>query len=116
MSRRSLRSEQLAQLVDSLPPERAGFMVALGVMYAPAVIILDLALAARLSRSVLRGWHFRQDGLASAVRAGVDPALIGLVSALTVNEVIRALVYRTMIHPALNRVAPVTQRAQPADP
>ena len=112
MSRRSRRSEQWAQLLDSLPAERAGFMVVLGMMYAPAVIILDLALAVVLSRSIRRSWHARQDGLVTALRAGADPALIGLVGALAVNEVVRALVFRTMIRPVVSGTASSAQRAE----
>lgn len=88
----------------------------LGVPYAPAVMILDVALAVVLSRSVLRSWHARQGGLVSALRAGVNPALIGRVGALIVNEVIRVLVIRSIIRPALNRAASSAQQEQPSYP
>lgn len=79
MSRASRRGEQLRQLFGPLPPQQAGALFTLGRIYAPAVVSLDLALAAVLSRSVLRSWQARQSGLASAIRAGVNPALIGPV-------------------------------------
>jgi hypothetical protein len=116
MSRASRRREQARQVLGNLPPEQAGLIVALGVIYAPAVVILDLTLAAVLSRSLLRSWRARQHGLGSALRAGVNPALIGLVGALTVNEVIRALVLRTLIRPAFNRAAHSGSQAQPPSP
>ena len=116
MSRASCRREQLRQLFDTLPPDRSGAAVMLGLSYAPAVIILDVALAGVLSRAAFRSWQARHDGLASALRTGVNPTLIGLVGALTVNEVIRALVFRAMIRPAINGAASSAQRTQPFDP
>jgi hypothetical protein len=56
-----------------------------------------------LSRSILRSWRARQDGLGAAVQAGVSSALIGLVGAMAVNELVRAVVFRTLIRPALSR-------------
>jgi hypothetical protein len=101
MSRASRRWEQLGRLQRNLPPEYAGAVVWLGIIYAPAVIVIDLSLAAVLSRSILRSWRARQGGLAAAVQAGVSPSLIGLVGAMAVNELVRAVVFRTLIRPAL---------------
>jgi hypothetical protein len=103
MSRAARRREQLGRLQRNLPPEYGGAVVWLGMIYAPAVIIIDLSLAAVLSRSILRSWRARRDGLAAAVQAGVSPALIGLVGAMAVNELVRAVVFRTLIRPALTR-------------
>jgi hypothetical protein len=103
MSRAARRREQLARLQRNLPSEYAGALVWLGIIYAPAVIIIDLSLAAVLSRSLVRSWRARQDGLAAAVQAGVSPALIGLVGAMAMNELVRAVVFRTLIRPALTR-------------
>jgi len=100
MSRAS-RREQLRRVYGNLPPERTGAMVAVGFANALMVITVDLALAAVLSRAVVRGWHARQQGLATAVRAGVSPWLIGLLGAMVMNELVRAVVARTLIRPAL---------------
>src|SRR5258708_20163055 len=93
MRRAVRRWEQLARLQRNAPPENAGGVVWLGIIYAPAVIIIDLSLAAVLSRSILQSWQARQDGLAAAAQAGVSPALIGLVSAMAVQPIFRAGVF-----------------------
>ena len=103
MSRAARRREQVSRLQRNLPPEYAGALVWLGMIYAPAVIIIDLSLAAVLSRSILQSWQARQDGLAAAAQAGVSPALIGLVGAMALNELVRAVVFRTLIRPTLTR-------------
>jgi hypothetical protein len=105
MSRASRRREQLDRLQRNLPSEYASVLVWLGMVYAPSVIIIDLSLAAVLSRSLLRSWRARQDGPAAALQAGVSPALIGLVGAMALNELVRAVVFRTLIRPALTRTA-----------
>src|SRR5260221_11936515 len=92
---------QPARFPRNLPPENAGAVVWLGIIYAPAVIIIDLSLAAVLSRSILQSWQARQDGLAAAAQAGVSPALIGLVSAMAGNELVRAVGFATPDCPAL---------------
>ncbi len=107
MGRAARRREQLGRLQRNLPQEYAGAVVWLGIIYAPAVIIIDLSLAAVLSRSILRSWRARRDGLRAAVRAGINPALLGLLGALAVNELVRALVFRTLIRPALTRLESV---------
>src|SRR5258708_10510838 len=110
MRRAVRRWEQLARLQRNLPPENAGAVVWLGIIYAPAVIIIDLSLAAVLSRSILQSWQARQDGLAAAAQAGVSPALIGLVSAMAGDELVPAGVVRTLIRPALTRAESAPSR------
>jgi hypothetical protein len=106
MSRGSRRQEQLSAIVARLPAEQAGAIVAAGFITALATVTLDLALAVVLSRSVRRGWRERHRGAASAVRAGLNPQLIGLVGALAVHEVMRAVIFRAMIRPALAHAEP----------
>lgn len=76
----------------------------LGFITAVTVVILDLVLAVTLSRAVARGWRARHDGLVSALRAGVNPWLIGLVGAMIVDQILRALVIRALVRPALKRI------------
>lgn len=106
MSRASRRREHMSGMLGRLPPQQAGAIVVAGFISALMVIILDIALAAVLARSIQRGWRERQRGLASAVQAGSNPALIGLVGALAVHEVVRAVVFRAIIRPALTRSEP----------
>ena len=101
MSRAS-RRDQLRRTYDSLSPEQQRVVVGLGIIYAPAVVILQLVLAVTLSRAVARGWRVRERGLAAAIRAGWNPWLVGLVGAMTLNELVRAVVLRPLIRPALN--------------
>ena len=104
MSRASRRRDQFSRLQDNLPPERMETIFGLGVVTALTVVILNLVLAVTLSRAVVRGWRARHDGLASALRAGVNPWLIGLVGATIVSESLRALVLRALVRPALKRI------------
>jgi hypothetical protein len=101
MSRGSRRHGQMPAIAGRLPPEQAGAIVVAGFITALATVTLDLALAVVLARSVGRGWRERHRGAASAVRAGVNPGLIGLAGALVVHEVVRAVIFRAMIRPAL---------------
>jgi hypothetical protein len=106
MSRGSRRQGQMSAIVARLPPEQAGAIVLAGFLTALATVTLDVALAVVLSRSVRRGWRERHRGAASAVRAGVNPGLIGLAGALVVHEIVRAVIFRAMIRPALAHAEP----------
>jgi len=72
----------MAAIVARLPPEQAGAIAAAGFITALATVTLDVALAVVLARSVRRGQRERRRGAASAVRAGLNPQLIGLAGAL----------------------------------
>jgi hypothetical protein len=96
----------MSAIFARLPPEQAGAIVAAGFITALTTLTLDLALAVVLARSIRRGWRERHHGAASAVRAGLNPQLIGLAGALVMHEVVRAVIIRAMIRPALAHTEP----------
>lgn len=103
MGRTSRRREQLRRVQENLTSEQTRILVGLGILNALVVVGLDTALAVMLARSIRRGRRERQRGLAGAVQAGATPGLIGLAGAMSVNELIRAMMIRALVRPALNR-------------
>jgi hypothetical protein len=99
MGRRS-RRQRAKQVFDTLSPEQVAAVMVVGMINGLVAMVLDIALAVVLTRSARQSWRERQRGPVVALRAGLSPALIGLVGALAVHEVVRAVVIRVVIRPA----------------